>query len=286
MTPSILTAFSLTACIFSINAPLPPTNGRVPSLLQHVGARCRCERPVPVPPHCRWHYLFTRAGVHPFYPVGPPTPLVALGAFKPLVSILHRLLIGPVAPILAWWTDDTSNVTTGPKHKAHRTAGKLRDAPGRLPGNDTILLGTNGVDVLADLPKVNGHTLQDNLIGLDQVVLQVGVAQVERMGSTGHARPIRIPVEQVEDRGLLAHQEVVDDIAPNQVVGPQPVEHRRHRAAIQVATFHHLPLDIGYLWLVNEHRRIAYLTEILQRDQEGRRINRVVPDGRKKRQGH
>src|SRR6266700_2322886 len=139
--------------------------------------------------------------------------------------MLHRRLIRPVAPILAWWTDDTSNVTTRPKHKAHGTAGKLRDAPGRLPGNDMILLGTNGVDVLADLPKVNGHTLQDNLIGLDQV-------------------------------------------------------------AIQVATFHHLPLDIGYLWLVNEHRRIAYLTEILQRDQEGRRINRVVPDGRKKRQGH
>ena len=44
---------------------------------------------------------------------------------------------------------------------------------------ENILLRANGVDVLVNLAKVNGNTLQYDLVGFDQVVLQVGVAQVE-----------------------------------------------------------------------------------------------------------
>ena len=67
-----------------------------------------------------------------------------------------------------------------------------------------ILLGANRINVLANLPKVNRHPLQGNCIGLDQIVLQVGVAQVERVRRLGHARAVGVPVEQVEGGRFLA----------------------------------------------------------------------------------
>ncbi len=67
-----------------------------------------------------------------------------------------------------------------------------------------VLLRADRVDVLVNLAQINRHTFQDNLIGLNEIVLQVGIPQVERMGVAGHTRPIVIPVEQVEGRWLLA----------------------------------------------------------------------------------
>ncbi len=96
------------------------------------------------------------------------------------------------------------------------------------------------------------------------------------MRRAGHARAVGIPVEQVEGRRFLAQQVVVDDIAPDQVIGAQHVEHRGHRAAIEIATLHHLSFDIPHLWFINEHRGIAYLSKILQRDKESGAVDRVV----------
>src|SRR5438876_4048389 len=131
--------------------------------------------------HRGWCHLFTRARPQPLEPVGPPTAIVLLSTFQPLLSILHRLVVGPVASALARWTDDTGNMAAAAHNKAHVATGKLRDPPGRLPGDDMILLGANRIDILANLAKVNWHPLQGNCIGLDQIVLRVGVAQVERV---------------------------------------------------------------------------------------------------------
>src|SRR6266700_6848289 len=131
-----------------------------------------------------------------------------------------------------------------------------------------ILLGPHGINVLVNFAQINGNTLEHNLVGLDQIAFQIGVAQVERVCRTSHTRAIGVPVEQIEGGRLLAQQIVVDHIAPDQVVGAQHVEHTRHRTAIQVAALHHTSLKIGYLRLINKDRGVADLAKILQGDKE------------------
>src|SRR5947209_4333687 len=141
--------------------------------------------------HFGWSYLLTGARFQPIYPVRPPAAVVVFGAIKPLVSILHPLIVCPIAFRLAGWIDDSGNMAAATQGKACLlTAGKLADAPGRLPGHDMVLLCTNGVDILANLAEVDGYTLQDDLVGLDEIVILVGIAQVERVGHTGHTRSI------------------------------------------------------------------------------------------------
>src|SRR2546421_485235 len=75
---------------------------------------------------------------------------------------------------------------------------------GGVAGHDMVLLGTNRIDVLVNPTKVDWDTFEHNLVGLDQVVLQVGIAQVERVRRAGHARAVGVPIEQVEGGRLHA----------------------------------------------------------------------------------
>src|SRR6185312_4590860 len=170
------------------------------SLLQHVGARRWRDGGICRTAH-RWRRsLLTRARSEPLEPVRPPTALVLLAALQPLVSGLHRLLIRPIPLPLAGWIDDASNMTTPTQDKAHLPTGKLRDTPGRFPGHNMILLSANRIDIEVDLLEIKGNALQHNLVRLDEIVLQVGIAQVERMRHASHARAIGVPVEQIKGR--------------------------------------------------------------------------------------
>lgn len=57
-----------------------------------------------------------------------------------------------------------------------------------------VLLSSNSIDVLIDLTEVDRDTLQDDLVWLDEIVFQVGIAQVERMSGTSHACAVGIPI--------------------------------------------------------------------------------------------
>src|SRR5579859_1587566 len=208
-----------------INAWPLPGSERAPSLLQHVGTWRRGNRGVDCTAH-RWgRHLFARAWLEPIQPVGPPTPVVLCGPGQPLVGVDRWLVVGPVALALGGWVDDASNMAAAAEDEAYGAVGKLRDAPGRLPGDDVVLFRANGIDVLADLAQVNRNAPEDNLARLDEVVLQVGVAQVEGVRRARHARAIGVPVEQVESWRLFPQQIVVDDVAPDEVVGAQHIEH-------------------------------------------------------------
>src|SRR5947209_2562056 len=169
--------------------------------------------------HLGWSYLFTGAGLQPVYPVRPPAAIVVFGALKPLLSALHPLIVRPIAFAFSGWIDDAGNVATATQGKVCLAAGELGDAPGRLPGHDMVLLCANSVDILANLAEINGYTLQDDLVGLDQIVLQVGIAQVERVGCRGHTSSIDVSVDQIEGLRLLAQQIVDHHVTPDQIIG-------------------------------------------------------------------
>src|SRR5438067_10315895 len=143
---------------------------------------------------------------------------MALCTLKPLVSALNWFIICPIASPLAGRIDDTGNMATPTQGKAHRTVDKLCDAPGRLPGDNMVLLGTNGIDILANLAEVNGYPFQDKLVWFDEIVFIVGITQVVCMRSSSHTCTIGIPVKQIKSRWLFAQQVIIYNVTPDQVV--------------------------------------------------------------------
>src|SRR5216684_3845757 len=129
--------------------------------------------------------------------------IVVLGFLKPLLRTLPGIIVYPVTSTFAGRINDTGNMPAAPQGKSHRTTDKLCDTPGRLPGNNMVLLRTNCVDILTNLAEINRYTFQDNLVWLDEVVLKISIAQVKRVCCRGHACAIVIPIEQVKGRWLL-----------------------------------------------------------------------------------
>src|SRR5437588_6817981 len=119
---------------------------------------------------------------------------MALCTLKPLVSALNWFIICPIASPLAGRIDDTGNMATPTQGKAHGTVDKLCDAPGRLPGDNMVLLRTNCIDILTDLAEVNRYAFQDKLVRFDKVILIVGITKVVCMRSSSHTCTICIPV--------------------------------------------------------------------------------------------
>src|SRR5215212_4812887 len=150
------------------------------------------------------------------------------------------------------------------------------DLPRRGPGDDVVSLGPDGVDVALDPAQIDGTTLYLYLAWLYEVVLQVGVTQVETVGVAGHARAVRVPVQEVEGGGLLAEEVVVDDVRPDQVVGAQQVEHVGHLAVVEIAALEHLLFHELYLRLVYEDSCVPHLREVVQSDHKGRRAEGVL----------
>src|SRR4051812_34001191 len=97
----------------------------------------------------------------------------------------------------------------GGKHVAQSSPEQLCDAPSRVPGHDVVLLAAYRIGVLADAAQIDRLALQPDRAGLDQVVLDVGVAQVPAVRSPGHARAVTVPVQQVEGGRLVAKKIVV-----------------------------------------------------------------------------
>src|SRR5215207_2213643 len=124
--------------------------------------------------------------------------------------------------------------------------------------------------------EADGTTHYFNLAWLYEVILQVGVAQVETVGVAGHARAVRVPVQEVEGRRLLAEEVIVYDVGPDQVVRAEQVEHVGHLAVVEIAALQHLLLHELYLRLVYEDARVPYLREVVQSDHEGRRAEGVL----------
>src|SRR5918997_584305 len=236
--------------------------------------------------------LLAGAGLEPALPAPPPGPLV-LGAILPPLFGCAGLagvaaLVDPVPALaLGGRVDHAGYVAAVGQREAGLGAGELPDLPRRVPGDDVVPLGADRVDLTFDLAQVYGAALYLHLARLDEVVLQVGVPEVEAVGVARHARAVGVPVQEVEGRGLLAQQVVVYDVRPDQLARAQQVEHVGHLAVVEVAALHHGLLHELDLRLVYEHRRVPHIGEVLQRDHERRGVKGVLTiAGREPGEGH
>ena len=100
------------------------------------------------------------------------------------------------------------------------------------------------------------------------------------MHARGHARRVCVPVQEVERERVLAHQVVVDDERPDEVVGAQQVEGACHLGALEIAALVHLLLEIGNLLLVDKYAQLSRLREVEQADEVGGGLHTVIALGR------
>src|SRR4028119_1642093 len=125
----------------------------------------------------------------------PPGTLVLSGARAPLFGGGNgagvAVLVDPVLALaLAWGVDHACYVARVGKGKAGVGVGDLAYLPRRVPRHDVVLLRPDGVDLAPYGAEVYLAPLHLHRAGLDEVVLEVGVPEVEGVGVAGHARAV------------------------------------------------------------------------------------------------
>src|SRR5688572_11271932 len=93
---------------------------------------------------------------------------------------------GPVGPFAPWRIDDPCNMAAGGSYEPHIASKQLRDAPSSVPGNDVIFLRTHRIGILTNAAEINHLALERDLARFDEVVLDIGVAEIPAMGRACH----------------------------------------------------------------------------------------------------
>ena len=150
-------------------------------------------------------------------------------------------------------------MTRSGQHKPHRCChiDVLANAEGLFPRHDVVVLGTDRIQWLGDAGQVDRLTANRQCIRLDQVVVQVHLAQIKRVHACGHARGVHVPEQHVKRWQLFTQQITVFHIVPDQAIGAQQPEAGRHVAAVKVAGLRHLFFQRGNGAFVNEHVNVA-----------------------------
>jgi len=69
----------------------------------------------------------------------------------------------PICALSARRINDPGDVAAGGKHKAHVAAHELRHTPGSLSGDNVVLLGSDGIDVVPNTAKIEFFSVQLDL---------------------------------------------------------------------------------------------------------------------------
>ena len=200
------------------------------------------------------------------------------GARQPGVGLRHQFGVGPVAVFVGRRRiDDAGDVAGTAQHELVGPAQHPRTGIGGGPRRDVVLDGGNEVGGRLHFRQVDGRPVEGDGARFDQLVADVHLAQVKQVHGHRHARRIRIPVQQVERKRVLAQQVVVDIEGPDQVVGAQHVEGARHLGAFeQAAALFHALLEGIDLRFVHIHAEVARLGEIDQAGEKSRGVDAIV----------
>src|SRR6516164_3738879 len=203
--------------LYHIPIPEAQTHGEQCLLpFKYVTTRCAPEREIRGAAHA-WGRAQSAGPLRkPSGPVHPPASIVlgrilppGFGRFEAGGRLNH-----PIRALSARRIDDPGDVAAGGKHEAHVAAHELRDTPGSLPGDNVVLLGSDGIDILPNTAQIESFSEQLDLARHNQVVLHVSITEVPAVCGACHARAVAVPVEEVEGRWLLAEQVVVHHVRP------------------------------------------------------------------------
>ena len=132
---------------------------------------------------------------------------------------------------------------------------------------------------------VNGLAADGGLAGFDQIVFQIGIAQIPSVHGPGQIGRVAVPIKQIKRRRCFPFEVVAHHIIPDQIIGTQKTKGLRH-----IATGHQTALrKLGFAKFnksfVYEHIQHACVTEVNQGGQQGSAGHGVLTPGRQHRQG-
>ena len=197
----------------------------------------------------------------------------------PVLQPALRLAAGPEAVFgLRRRVHHARDVAGAGQHVIDRAAELRRALEDRERRGDVVLARREVEDRDLHLGQIQPHVAQHHL-ALGERVLQVAIAQVEGVVGRRHPGGVGVPVQEVEGGRRLALDVVVDDVGPDQVVGPEHVEGVGHAGAVEVATLGHAGLDLPDLRLVGEDLEIARMREVDLGGQQRRALDPGVAGG-------
>ena len=97
---------------------------------------------------------------------------------------------------------------------------------------------------------------------LGKVVVEKKRPQILRMHAEGHACRIGVPGHDIDWKGLLAHQVVVNAARPDQIVRSRYLERPGHLPGVEIAALPHHVFEKRDLALVDEEHQFAGLGEV------------------------
>src|ERR687897_77732 len=176
-----------------------------------------------------------RALGEPRGPVRPPAAGCDRGGVEPLIRFRSGAADAIARPaVRARRVDQRLDVAAGGQHEAALAAEQLRAPKCVLPRHEVVVEAGDGVDVGGTARQVDRLAEHLDAAGARERVLERDAHEVA-VQAGGEADRVLVPVEDVEGRRPAAHQVVVDDVAPDQVVRTQPREDPGERAAVEVA---------------------------------------------------
>ncbi len=180
------------------------------------------------------------------------------------------------APVFGRRVDHARNVAGGPHHKAFLAGQHLGRRVGAANRHDMVFTRTVNVDRQIQLAQVDFFATHHGLAGLDQVVFQVGVAQIPGVKRTRQVGGVAVPVQQVERGRGLPLQVVVHHIVPHQVIGAQKTEGAGQVLPLHQAAAAHLLLAVLDEGFVNENIQNSGVGEIKQGREKGGAGHRLL----------
>src|SRR5438045_7305122 len=208
-------------------------------------------------------------GLEPFDPVRPPRSGMLVRPGEPAFEIADRPAAGPVAVfLLGRRIDHAGNVAGTGQHEFDRTSKELRAEERRFRRRDVIFAGGQIVD-RNGYPAEIERLIADHHLAPAELVLEIAVAEIERVIGRRHAGRVGVPVQQVEREGCLALEVVVDDVRPDQAVRTQHIERGRHLLTVEIAEIGNSALEDLDLTLVEKPTEVACISEVDLRGEHG-----------------
>ena len=114
---------------------------------------------------------------------------------------------------------------------------------------------------------------------MHELVFKIGIAQVPGIPRAGQIGGVAVPVQQVERTGCFALEVIVDDIVPDQFVGPQEakgIEQVTRRQQTALGELHFAPSHERF---VNKQSQNTGVAEVHQAGQKSRAVGQLFAAG-------
>lgn len=167
-------------------------------------------------------------------PVDPIAPNAAAALLRGLEPFVWRVRQAVVDKELGFWVarriDKTLHMAAADQNELHLTAEQMRAGVDVLPRTDVVGRAGQYVNVASRLGQIDRYSENLDSTGMSESVVQSLIQHfaVQHRRKSGE---IIIPVQNVESRRGIAHQVIVDPVAPHEIVGPHPGEDVRQIVA-------------------------------------------------------